>query len=199
MNDISATIFYDKRLAISAPIEEPVVWKCSKVEQVSPKGISHLTFAQVPWNSHSDYIEKDEEGYVIGIWCDYWQDNIEPQDPNPIPSPSIHSLITFSGVKPEVKVNGSYKKFTVRFYDDENNENNIPILSGHWEFKVSNTDLDASDLISFEDITPTGEDMYKQIKLKFIGEDEWIDKNISIWYVSDSGIKSHVVVNVIGI
>ena len=202
MNDISTTIFYDKRIAISAPIEEPVVWKCSKVEQVSPKGISHLTFAQVPWNSHSDYIEKDDDGYVIGIWCDYWEDNIEPQDPSLIPPSTIHSVITYSGIKPELKIKGTGKKFTVTFYDDDDNENKIEVLDGTWKFTVRNDedteDIDASSLIESEDIV-TDDVFTKQIKVKFLGGNEWISKNLKVWYISDTGIKAHVNVNIVGL
>ena len=199
MNDISATIFYDTRIALSAPINEPIVWRCTKVEQISPKGINRLTFAQTRWNSHTDYIEKDDEGNVTGIWCDYFKDNIPVLDPEDIPSPTIHSIITYSGLKPEVKVNGSYKIFTVKFYDDEDNENQIPVLSGHWEFKICELNLDAIDLVEYKDSTPPGEDMYKQIQLKFIGGDEWISKNLHVWYISDTGIKSRINVNIVGI
>ena len=102
-------------------------------------------------------------------------------------------------LKPEVKVNGSYKIFTVKFYDDEDNENQIPVLSGHWEFKICELNLDAIDLVEYKDSTPPGEDMYKQIQLKFIGGDEWISKNLHVWYISDTGIKSRINVNIVGI
>ena len=176
-------------------------WSISKVEDMNVKGIIRLTWKQDRFNSHTDLIEYNKDGEYVGAWCDYYKDGvpISEEDQSSIPSPSIHSLITFSGVKPEVKVNGSYKKFIVRFYDDENNENNIPVLSGNWEFRIRETDLDASDLIDYEEITPIGENMYRQIKLKFIGGDEWISKNLQIWYVSDTGIKSHLDVNIVGI
>jgi len=45
MNEISATIFYNQRLIISAPINEPLAWRLTKVEDVSPKGVRRLTFA----------------------------------------------------------------------------------------------------------------------------------------------------------
>jgi len=200
-NENTKNLFYDQRAAISAPRDEPVCWSISKVEDMNVKGIIRLTWKQDRFNSHTDLIEYNKDGEYVGAWCDYYKDGvpISEEDQSSIPSPSIHSLITFSGVKPEVKVNGSYKKFIVRFYDDENNENNIPVLSGNWEFRIRETDLDASDLIDYEEITPIGENMYRQIKLKFIGGDEWISKNLQIWYVSDTGIKSHLDVNIVGI
>ena len=200
-NENTKNLFYDQRAAISAPREEPVCWSISKVEDMNVKGIIRLTFKQDRWNSHTDLIEYNEEGEYVGAWCDYYKDGvpISDEDYSSIPSSSIHSLITFSGIKPEVKVNGSSKKFTVRFYDDEENENNIPVPQGHWEFKIGETDSDASDLVEYKDITPMDEDMYKQIELTFIGGDEWISKNLYVWYISDSGVKTHIDINIAGI
>lgn len=165
------------------------------------KGIIRLTFKQNRFNSHTDMIEYNDNGDYIGAWCDYYKDGVPITDEeyDIIPSPTIHSIITYSGLKPEVKVGGSYKTFVVRFYDDEDNENNIPALPGHWEFKICELNLDAIDLVEYKDVTPSGEDMYKQIQLTFIGGDEWISKNLHIWYVSDTGIKSHINVNIVGI
>ena len=194
-------IFYDTRCAISGPRQEPIVWSVSKVEDMNVKGIIRLTFKQDRWDSHTDLIEYNDEGDYVCAWCNYYRDGVPIADEeyDNIPSPTIHSIITYSGLKPEVKVNGSYKIFTVKFYDDEDNENNIPILPGHWEFKICELNLDASNLIEYKDITPYGENMYKQIQLKFIGGDEWISKNLHVWYISDTGIKSHINVNIVGI
>ena len=38
------------------------VWGNSKVEDMNVRGITRYTFAQDLWNSHTDYIEKDEDG-----------------------------------------------------------------------------------------------------------------------------------------
>ena len=194
-------LFYDTRCAISGPRFEPIVWSISKVEDMNVKGIIRLTFKQDRWNSHTDVIEYNDNGDYVGAWCDYYKDGVPIKDEEytDIPSPTIHSVITYAGLKPEVKVGGSYKKFTVTFYDDELNENVIPALPGHWEFKICELNLDASDLILYEDITPVGEYMYKQIKVKFIGNDEWINKNLHIWYISDTGVKSRINVNIVGI
>lgn len=198
-NPTTVEIFYDTRCAISGPRQEPIVWSVSKVEDMNTKGIIRLTFKQDKWKEHVDLIEYNEEGEYVGAWCDYYTDGvpIAEEDHTIIPSPTIHSIITFSGIKPEIKIHGSYKKFTVKFYDDEENENVILTPLGTWEFKIGD-DYDASDLIVYEDITPEGENMYKQIKVKFIGEDEWIGKNLHVWYVSDESIKSHIDVNIVG-
>ena len=197
-------LFYDTRCAISGPRLEPIVWSISKVEDMNVKGIIRLTFKQDKWDSNTDLIEYNDNGDYVCAWCNYYKDGvpIKGEEYTDIPSPIIHSIITYSGVKPEVKVNGSFKKFTVTFYDDEENENEIPLINGKWEFKIDNDD--ASSLVEVEDktIDPTLSD--NQIKVKFIGSDEWINKNLDVWYVTDTingskVIKSHVTVNVIGL
>ena len=60
------------RLVVSAPTEHPTVWKVTKIENTKPMGIQKLTLYQNFWDEHKDYIEKDEEGHVIGMYADYY-------------------------------------------------------------------------------------------------------------------------------
>lgn len=209
LNSVSEKLFYNQRMLIDTKVDvntgsEPRAWQITKINRISPTGLARITLAQDRYEPHTDYIEyadaqnKDPLS-IVGMWANYWSDNIEPIDPEDIPSPTIHSIITFLGLKPEVKVGGSYKTFVVRFYDDEDNENNIPASPGHWEFKICELNLDAIDLVEYKDTTPVGENMFKQIQLKFIGGDEWISKNLHVWYISDTGIKSRINVNIVGI
>jgi hypothetical protein len=188
MNDISTTIFYDQRLAISAPIAEPIVWKCSKVEQTSPKGVSRLTFVQDHWDQHHDYIQHlipdDPDSKVIGIWCNYFDYDIIPED-SLVPKhiPYIHSEITYAGNKPEMKINGNNKTFTVTFYDKDTQ---IPHKDGVWSIL-----LDGVDIIS----DPTRADVSQatdKLKFKFIGTRNDIGKIITVGYSSNDGVKSQV-------
>lgn len=189
MNDISETIFYGQRIAISAPIKQPVVWRCTKVEQISPKGISHLTFAQTLWDEHLDYIEKDEDGNVVGIWCNYYKDNVPVQDNLNTIDDNIYSEITFSGAKtPQLKIGGSAKTFTVTFYREGVEIDHKP---GTWSYEINDTD--ATDLVQTTVVSDN------QIKIKFIGEDDYIGEDLTISYSSESGIKSSVKMNLVGI
>ena len=177
MNDISATIFYNQRFIISAPIPEPLAWRLTKVEDVSPKGVRRLTFAQDNFNQHSDYIEKDENGNIIGMWADYFKSNIEPS-PIPIddvPPSSTTSKITCSG-KPQFKIGGSAKTFTVTFYDDKGQ-----VITDHdvgtWSWSIDGTAI-PNELF---DINLDG---YKA-KLKFLGDDSYIGKILTIQNISE--------------
>lgn len=199
-NSKTQTLFYDNRLVISEPRPEPICWSISKVEDMNVKGIIRLTCKQDKFNQHTDYIEKDEDGNIVGMWCDYFKDGVPIKDTTEyVPSSAYHGIITYSGLKPELKINGSYKVFTVKYYNDENNEYQVAVPNGIWQFTVRNEedtkDLDASSLVEFEEISQD-ENSIKQIKVKFIGTDDWINQNLKVWYVPDSGFKTHIDVNI---
>ena len=86
MNPISEKIWYNDddektmRLVISVPTENPIVWAVTKVENIRPIGLQKLTIYQKSWNSHTDYIEKDSDGNIIGMWADYFDTQIQPTD-----------------------------------------------------------------------------------------------------------------------
>ena len=189
MNDISVTIFYNQRIAISAPIPEPIVWKCSKVEQTSPKGISHLTFAQDHWDEHHDYIEhldpNDPTSKVIGIWCDYFTYDITPTDniPEDPFKKTIHSVVTYSGNKPEMKINGNRKTFNVTFYDKDEV---IPYRAGDWSIW-----LDGTDIINDPELVDVAVDD-NILKFKYLGNNTDIGKILTVRFASSDNIVSEV-------
>lgn len=182
MNDISATIFYNQRFIISAPIPEPLAWRITKTEDVSPKGVRRLTFAQDRWDQHNDYIEKDEDGNVIGMWANYYSSNVEPTpvaEDEPLPS-SITSKITCSG-KPQFKIGGSAKTFTVTYYDYDDQE--IPdYVIGNWTFTID------GETVPNNLLTLTAEN--NKIKVKFLGDDSYIGKIFTVINTSGDVISS---------
>ena len=178
MNDISATIFYNQRFIISAPIPEPLCWRLTKVEDVSPCGVRRLTFAQDIWDQHKDFIEIDEMGNVIGMYADYFESNVLPDEYSPIPTPSsITSRITVSG-KPQFKIGGSAKTFTVTYYDNENQE-----MTGHrpgsWALSIDGTSV-PNNIV---ELTPSDDGV--KLKVKFLGDDTYIGKILTVTNTSD--------------
>lgn len=196
MNDITGTLFYDQRVAISVPLKEPICWKLSKVETAAPRGVTRLTFAQDRWNEHTDAFHYDDGEFspiyypdrnVIGMYADYYESGITPVEPvTPDNLPKIYGEITYSAL-PQVKIGGSYKKFTITFYDDGTE---IPLPSGHWEFEIDGTD--ATDLLS------TIEDG-NTIKVKFNGDDSWTGAILKLTYITDTNIKTTIDVEVVGL
>lgn len=169
---------------------EPVVWRVSKTKRNAPNGIGIITLAQTAFDEHTDYIEKDENGNIIGMWADYFSSTIEPTEDTPLPS-GIHSRITYSGTKPEIKSGGSYKKFSVSFYDAD--ESLISLEAGTWSFDIDGVDATPLLNITSDDVAEN------QIKIKFIGGDKYIGKIINVTYESVSGIKSTIPIEIKGL
>lgn len=176
-NDISKTLFYNQRMIVSAPLPQPICWRISKVEPLNSRGIINYTLVQDLYDEHHDYIEKDEDGKIIGMYADYYKDSILPYEPPYDPEAEKwedegnYGIITCSGVKPQIKINGSYRTITVEYYNSgELLKDQTP---GEWSFFID--DNDVSDLIK---ILPT--DNVNQIKIKFLGDENFIDKALTI-------------------
>lgn len=172
LNRDSEKLYYDQRLIIdNCVLTEPRTWSISKVNRISSNGLVLITTAQTTFNRHTDFIEKDNNGNVIGLWADFFTEDIpqpEPSNDEDIPT------ITFSGLKPEVKVNGSYKKLTVS--DDGN---------GSWDFKIADTDV--SHLINILTSSESTDVNDNQIKIKFMGGSEYIGSILLIEYTNSIG------------
>lgn len=191
LNRDTEQLYYDLRMIIDAKVlTEPRTWKISKVNRISPNGLTRVTLAQDFFNPNDDYIEVDENGIVQGMWADYFKD-IPPEEHEVIPQPTnLYSKITYSGNKnPEVKVGGSYKTYTVKFYNDEGE---VDLKYGHWTFEINEKDV--SELLNYSTPSPDS------IKVKLTqGCEEFIGEDLVISYISNDGIKSSVTMNIIGL
>ncbi len=128
------------------------------------------------------------------MWCDYFTDE-NPIAPTPIddkPDANIYSEITCSGSKAELKVNGGYKKFTCTFYRDGE-----PIefdKNGRWAYEMDGKDI--SDLLDIQTPETTTSLSDNQIKVKFIGGDDYISTILTIKYITLGGLTSQLEVAV---
>ena len=191
LNRDTEQLYYDLRMIIDAKVlTEPRAWKISKVNRISPNGLVRVTLAQDFFNPNDDYIEVDENGIVQGMWADYLKD-IEPTEHEVIPQPTnLYSKITYSGNQnPEVKVGGSYKTYTVKFYNDEGE---VDFKYGHWTYEINGKDV--SELLNYSAPTPN------TVKVKLTQScEEFIGEDLVISYISNDGIKSSVTMNIIGL
>lgn len=168
---------------------EPRIWLVSKVNRSQVKGIAVVTCKQDNANQHTLKADYDEEGNVIAWWAD-WKEKVIPptqaisdeipgEDDDYSPAPSLTATITCSG-KRQVKIGGSTKTLTVKFYDDEKSE--IEYQDGEWSFTID--DVDVSDLLT---ITPVSDG---KIKIKFLGGDEYLNKVLTATFTSGDAIAS---------
>ena len=196
MNDISATIFYNQRFIISAPIPEPLAWRLTKQEDISPKGVRRLTFAQDKYDQYNDYIEKDNNGRVIGMYADYFNNHndvidhtdeglepiesiepvkpIDPTDPTEPVEPVITSSLKCSGKK-QIKVGGSFKTITLTFYKDDIEYQDM--IDSSFSFVID--DEDVADLIEVMNVSEN------IIKIRFLGNDDYLGKILTVGNVAN--------------
>lgn len=196
MNSQSEQIFYNQRMIIDNKIDvkagnEPRTWTVSKVNRISSNGTLLVTLSQDKFNSHTDYIEYEDENdpnTIIGMWADYFSsDGTVPSDET-TPDEDIHSVIQYVG-KPNIKAGGSYKKFTVIFYD---HETVIDHKIGQWTFTIDGED--ASSLVQ----TDTTDVEKNQIRVRFIGSEDYMGKTLKVGYSSNTGIVSSVDILITG-
>ena len=185
LNPTTETLFYNHRMIIDSclynPDAEPRAWLISKINRISPDGIARITLAQDSFDQHNDCIERDENGNIIGMWANYYNSNIEPTFvPEDIPSTTITSRITCSG-KPQFKIGGSAKTFTVTYYDNENQEI-TGYDAGSWSWSIDG-DLLPNTLVNY---AIDG----NKIKVKFLGDDSYIGKILTITNTSEDVVSS---------
>ena len=184
-NDITKTIFYDVRLAISQARDIPVVWKVSKVEDMNVRGIARYTMAQDSWQDYSDYIECDEDGNVVGIWCNYYSNDATPS--TPIEEDNIYCKISYKGVQNnQLKIKGTARIFDVTFYKD--NEQ-IPYQDGTWSFEINGQPAD--DVFT---LSPTSEG---SMKAKFVGSDDYLGQTVKVIFTSGK-LSDSIEMNIVG-
>ena len=152
----------------------PIAWHISKVEGVNPLGIMHYTLAQTVWNQHTDVIEYDNDGNVVGMWCDLYKETNLPSDNPTQPDPELsgnYAIISYAGAEPHVKVNGGYKAVTVTYYNvNELLDDQTP---GEWSYWIDDTEV--SDLIRVLET-----DSPNTIKIKFLGDENYLGEVLTV-------------------
>ena len=171
LNRETEKIYYDQRFLLDVDnlLTEPRAWKVSRVNRVSSKGVAIVTLSQDKFNSNADY--RDEENYW---WADYYDQMGAPVViNNDEPIDNVYGVITCAGTQ-TIKVRGSYKKLKITYY---NKDQEVEVPSGTWRFYYNDTD--ASSLVS---VSTSGVEA-NEIKVKFLGEGEYIGKELTVKYV----------------
>lgn len=189
LNRDTEKLYYNTRIIVDAPVlTQPRTWRVTKVNRIQNRGLAMITMAQTQFNPETDYIELDENGNVIGMYADYWNKGVEPTTKEDQPF-NIYSKITYSGKDPVMKIKGSFKKFTVQFFDEIGP---IDHKYGIWKFEVDGDNV--SHLVEID-----GDLSANQIKAKFIGPDDYLGKDLVVSYRSDTGTISSVKMNIQGL
>lgn len=185
LNSITENINYigendqNQRMIISAKTKYPTVWQITKIENTHPIGLLQVTFSQTSFDQHKDYIEKDDTGNIVGMWADYWSENIEPTDPDTsTTTPStIYGKITAS--TSTIKVGGSYKTLILKLYNADDNEVTDNYSDATFEWTCSVTDGNETEDLS-DKVTWLAGSSFNQKKIKFPDDRSYLDKVLDV-------------------
>lgn len=181
LNPITEKIWYtnesskNMRVLVSSFTDNAIAWQISKVENAQPLGVQKLTLYQDFFDQHRDYIEKDENGHIIGMWASYFDSEIAPTDPSmptPVPS-SITARISAS--TSTIKVGGSYKNLTVNLFNDSNEDITTEYADATFTWACSIDNEDWTDKVTWRVGTE-----YNQKKVKFPNDTSVISKILSV-------------------
>ena len=190
LNPISEKLWYTDdlnnamRVILSAPVERPLTWSLTKIQNLQPIGIQDLTLYQTQFNPHKDYIERDSSGNVIAMWADYFdydplpkldEDPAIPDEYKPLQNPSI--LGEIEATSSVVSVGGSYKNMTVKMYDGQISD--VTDISEKykdaefaWECSVNGEDY--TDKVTWH------KSDFNQMKLKFPNDRTQLGKTLFV-------------------
>lgn len=181
LNPITEKIWYtmdsskNMRVLVSSYTDNAIAWTISKVENAQPLGVQKLTLYQDFFDQHRDYIEKDSDGNIIGMWANYFDSEIAPTDPStPTPTPSSITA-KISASTSTIKVGGSYKSLTVNLYNDSNEDVTTEYSDTTISWSCSIDDEDWTDKVTWRDGTE-----FNQKKLKFPNDAAVIGKILTV-------------------
>lgn len=178
LNRITEKIWYstdqnkNMRVLVSAYTDRPVAWKISKVENAQPIGIQKLVIYQDYFDQNKDYIEKDEDGNIIGMWADYHDSDIEPIESDPITNKLNSEIISST---PKIKVGGTYKLLTLKIYDDDHNEITDSYSDATFSWKCSVKGEDLTEKVTWFEVKSKN-----QIKIKFPNDRTYLDHILDV-------------------
>lgn len=181
INNITDKIWYtndastNMRVLVSAPTEHPIAWNISKVENAQPFGLQKLTLYQDFFDQHRDYIEKDFDGNITGLWADYFDSEITPTDPSTPTTPLSSITARISASTSTIKVGGSYKNLTANLFNDSNEDITTEYADATFTWTCNIDDEDWTDKVTWRDGTE-----FNQKKLRFPNDTSTIGKILSV-------------------
>ena len=163
------------RVLVSSFTDNAIAWQISKVENAQPLGVQKLTLYQDFFDQHRDYIEKDENGNIIGMWASYFDSEIAPTDPSTPTTPPSSIAARISASTSTIKVGGSYKNLTVNLFNDFNEDITTEYADATFTWTCSIDNEDWTDKVTWRVGTE-----YNQKKVKFPNNDSVLGKTLSI-------------------
>lgn len=184
LNTITEKIWYtsdntqNMRVLVGAYTENPIAWIISKVENANNLGIQQLTLYQDFFDQHRDYIERDENGNIIGLWANYYDSDIAPTDPTePTPTPSSN-YGTITASTSTIKIGGSYKTLTVAVFDESGADITDSYSDAVFNWTCSIEGVDDTELDTV--ITWLDGTTFNKQKIKFSNDRSYLEKILEV-------------------
>lgn len=165
------------RVIVGAPTSHPLAWRISKIENFSPIGLQKLTLYSHFFDPNRDYIEKDEDGRIIGMWADYWDYKTQPENhekSEDITLPSSNIICKLSASTPELKIGGTYKLITAKIYDNSNKDitDSYSSIEPVWTCSIDGEDFtNKVTWLKYKDY---------QMKLKFPNDKKYLTQILTV-------------------
>lgn len=181
LNPITEKIWYtnksskNMRVLVSSFTDNAIAWQISKVENAQPLGVQKLTLYQDFFDQHRDYIEKDSNGNIIGMWASYFDSEIAPTDPDTPTTPPSSITARISASTSTIKVGGSYKNLTVNLFNDSNEDITTEYADATFTWTCSIDNEDWTDKVTWRAGTE-----YNQKKVRFPNDTSAIGKILFI-------------------
>lgn len=181
LNPITEKIWYtnesskNMRVLVSSFTDNAIAWQISKVENAQPLGVQKLTLYQDFFDQHRDYIEKDSDGNIIGMWASYFDSEITPTDPSTPTTPPSSITARISASTSTIKVGGSYKNLTVNLFNDSNEDITTEYADATFTWSCFIDNEDWTDKVTWRAGTE-----YNQKKVKFPSDTSVIGKILSV-------------------
>ena len=181
LNPITEKIWYtnesskNMRVLVSSFTDNAIAWQISKVENAQPLGVQKLTLYQDFFDQHRDYIEKDSDGNIIGMWASYFDSEIAPTDPSIPTTPTSSITARISASTSTIKVGGSYKNLTVNLFNDSNEDITTEYADATFTWACSIDNEDWTDKVTWRVGTE-----YNQKKVKFSNDTSVIGRILSV-------------------
>lgn len=181
LNPITEKIWYtnesskNMRVLVSSFTDNAIAWQISKVENAQPLGIQKLTLYQDFFDQHRDYIEKDSDGNIIGMWASYFDSEIAPTDPSTPTTPPSSITARISASTSTIKVGGSYKNLTVNLFNNSNEDITTEYADATFTWTCAIDNEDWTDKVTWRAGTE-----YNQKKVKFPNDNSVIGKILSV-------------------
>ena len=179
MNPITEKLFYtslndgqkrNKRLIVSALVENPICWNISKNENHNPLGLQKVTLAQDAFNRETDYVNLE----TGEMYADYYSSTVEPIELNDNTGVPVNCSIKCS--TNNIKAGGSYKLLTATFIDSYGTDVTDDYESSMtWKCYINDIDITETELVALKHL-----DENNKIRIKFANDKTYLGNILKI-------------------